>query len=269
VPRIGITGHRGLPPRTQALITAALRKELEPDAGVELVGVSSLAGGPDQLFARTVLDLGGTLEVVVPAEQYRDGLDPDERKGYDDLVAEAKHVERLPFVESTEQAHLAAGQRWSIAVSAWWRCGTAARPWRRRDRRRRQLRSPEGRARRRAVARPRCTGVEPGWRRRGQTTTDPRHPSHPSARLASCGSGTGHSPPDQTHLPRLLWSLAIEPVGHGGWAHPPIASLAPSSRRSCPHPAGAARSAPRRVSFCRLIDGASIASPLGQFCIQY
>jgi hypothetical protein len=110
VPRIGITGHRGLPPRIQELIAAALRTELEPHAGTDLVGVSSLAGGPDQLFARTVLDLGGTLEVVVPAEQYRDGLDPDERHGYDELFAKAKHVERLPFVESTEQAHLAAGQ---------------------------------------------------------------------------------------------------------------------------------------------------------------
>ncbi len=110
MPRIGITGHRGLSPRTQELISAALRKELEPHTGAELVGVSSLAGGPDQLFARTVLDLGGTLEVVVPAEQYRDGLDPDERHGYDELFAKAKHVERLPFVESTEQAHLAAGQ---------------------------------------------------------------------------------------------------------------------------------------------------------------
>jgi len=110
VPCIGITGHRGLPPRTQALITAVLRKELEPHAGAELVGVSCLAGGPDQLFARTVLHLGGTLEVVVPAEQYRDGLEPDEQQGYDELLAEAKHVERLPFIESTEQAHLAAGQ---------------------------------------------------------------------------------------------------------------------------------------------------------------
>jgi hypothetical protein len=123
VPRIGITGHRGLPPPTQELITTALRKELEPHADRELVGVSSLAGGPDQLFARTVLDLGGTLEVVVPAEQYRDGLDPDEQHGYDELVAEAKHVERLPFVESTEQAHLAAGQmvvdRSECLVAVW------------------------------------------------------------------------------------------------------------------------------------------------------
>ncbi len=66
MPRIGITGHRGLPQRTQELITAALRKELEPHAGAELVGLSCLAGGPNQLFARTVLDLGETLEVVVP-----------------------------------------------------------------------------------------------------------------------------------------------------------------------------------------------------------
>jgi hypothetical protein len=109
VPSIGITGHRGLPPRTQELIAAALRKELEPHAGAELIGVSCLAGGPDQLFARIVLDLGGTLEVVVPAEQYRDGLDPDEKPGYDELLAKAKHVERLPLVESTERAHLAAG----------------------------------------------------------------------------------------------------------------------------------------------------------------
>jgi hypothetical protein len=110
VPRIGITGHRGLSPRTQELIAAAMCKRLEPHAGADLVGVSSLAGGPDQLFARTVLEFGGTLEVVVPAEQYRDGLDPDEQPGYDELLAKAKHVERLPFVESTEQAHLAAGQ---------------------------------------------------------------------------------------------------------------------------------------------------------------
>ena len=53
---------------------------------------------------------GGTLEVVVPAAQYRDVLDPDEQRGYDELLAKAKHVERLPFAESTEQAHLAGGQ---------------------------------------------------------------------------------------------------------------------------------------------------------------
>ncbi len=105
MPRVEVTGHRGLSPHTQALIAAALRTELEPYAGTEteLVGVSCLAGGPDQLFARIVLDLGGILEVVVPDQHYRDGLDPAEQRGYDELLATAKHTERLPFIESTEQ----------------------------------------------------------------------------------------------------------------------------------------------------------------------
>jgi hypothetical protein len=110
VPRIGVTSHRGLPPHTPELIAAALRQELEPYSGNELAGVSCLAGETDQFFARTALDLGGTLQVVVPAEQCRDGLKPDEQRGYDQLFAKAKGVERLPFVEPTEQAHLAAGQ---------------------------------------------------------------------------------------------------------------------------------------------------------------
>jgi hypothetical protein len=95
---------------TQALVAEALREALEPYVGADLVGVTCLADGPDQLLACAVLDLGGRLEVVVPAERYRDGLEPDEQRGYDELFAKAGHVERLPFVESTEQAHLAAGQ---------------------------------------------------------------------------------------------------------------------------------------------------------------
>jgi hypothetical protein len=108
--RVGISGHRGLPSQTQKLVDAALRDALVPHAGIELVGVSCLAGGPDQLFARAVLDLGGALEVVVPAEHYRDGLEPEEQDGYDELIATAVRIERLSFVESTPEAHLAAGQ---------------------------------------------------------------------------------------------------------------------------------------------------------------
>jgi hypothetical protein len=110
MPRVGISGHRGLPSQTQKLVDAALREALVPHAGSELVGVSCLAGGPDQLFARAVLDLGGVLEVVVPAEHYRDGLEPEEQDGYDELIATAARIERLPFVESTPEAHLAAGK---------------------------------------------------------------------------------------------------------------------------------------------------------------
>ncbi|MFG2222777.1 hypothetical protein [Streptomyces sp. NPDC048644] len=40
----------------------------------DLCGVSCIADGPDAWFAEAVLDHGGRLEVVVPAEEYRVGL---------------------------------------------------------------------------------------------------------------------------------------------------------------------------------------------------
>jgi len=108
--RLGITGHQKLPAPTARLVDAALRELLEPYEAAGLVGVSCLCEGADQLFAQAVLDRGGTLEVVVPAEEYRDSLDPASHAPYDALIAHAQDVEALPFKESTEQAHLAGGQ---------------------------------------------------------------------------------------------------------------------------------------------------------------
>jgi hypothetical protein len=109
--RVGITGHRGLPPETERLVDKALREFLATLDDADLVGITSLAGGADQLFARAILDLGGGLEVVVPAARYRDSLDPGaEQGGYDELFPLAQHVVRLPFRESTEESHMAAGQ---------------------------------------------------------------------------------------------------------------------------------------------------------------
>ena len=108
--RVGVTGHRGLPHDTKQLIDHALRNVLEDSNDGHLVGISCLADGADQLLARAVLDLGGQLEVVVPAKQYRDNLDlPGEPETYDKLFAMASHVVRLPFDESTEDSHLTAG----------------------------------------------------------------------------------------------------------------------------------------------------------------
>ena len=50
------------------------------------------------------------MEVVVPAERYRDSLPTDHHAAYDALLARAQAVQRLPFVESTPEAHLAAGK---------------------------------------------------------------------------------------------------------------------------------------------------------------
>jgi hypothetical protein len=103
--RIAITGHRGLPNDVEALVDRALRAELSPHTG-SLVGISCLADGADQLFARALLDLGGELEVVVPAARYRDGLPAEARESYDALLSRARRVRRLDHYESTAQSHM-------------------------------------------------------------------------------------------------------------------------------------------------------------------
>jgi hypothetical protein len=120
---VGMTGHAGLPERTTELVTAALRDTLA-NYGPNLVGVSLLGPGADQLFAQLVLELGGALYVVVPAAQYRDGFEaPDAQAGYDQLYARASYFEALEHTESTEQAHMDAAQvvvdRSSVLLAVW------------------------------------------------------------------------------------------------------------------------------------------------------
>src|SRR5436190_23113300 len=120
---VGMTGHQGLPPRTAELVAAALRDKLA-GYGSGLIGVTMLGPGADQLFARIVLELGGSLYVVVPATKYHDGFeDPAARRGYDELFARAGEVERLGHTDSTEQAHMDGGRtvvdRSSLLVAVW------------------------------------------------------------------------------------------------------------------------------------------------------
>ncbi|MBT8225620.1 MAG: hypothetical protein HKP61_16850 [Dactylosporangium sp.] len=105
--RIAVSGHCGLPPATVGLVEAALRADLAPHAH-DLVGLTCLADGADQIFARVVLDLGGTFEIVVPAVLYRDSLPASQHAAYDALFAKASVVRRLDFVESTSESHMAA-----------------------------------------------------------------------------------------------------------------------------------------------------------------
>jgi hypothetical protein len=64
--RIAISGHRSLPAPTAHLVNQALRAALA-DRAPDVTGLSCLADGADQIFARAVTDLGGTLEAVIPA----------------------------------------------------------------------------------------------------------------------------------------------------------------------------------------------------------
>ncbi|WP_214324570.1 hypothetical protein [Nonomuraea sediminis] len=108
--RIAVSGHRGLRPNTVALIDAAIREALARHSS-GLTGLSCLADGADQIFARAVLDLGGELEVMIPAQQYRDGLPSEFHTAYDELLRRASQVYRLDFVESTSESHMQASSR--------------------------------------------------------------------------------------------------------------------------------------------------------------
>ena len=70
---IGFTGHQALTPGTRQLICVGIREDLQSQHNI--IGLTSLAAGADQVFAETVLDLGGRLIVVVPSQHYAKSFD--------------------------------------------------------------------------------------------------------------------------------------------------------------------------------------------------
>lgn len=109
MPRIAVSGHRGLNAQTTNLISQAIHEKLSGQPA-DVTGLSILADGADQIFARAVVDSGGTLEVIIPAEEYRAGLPAEAHAEYDDLLARAVIVHLLPFAESTPESHMAASK---------------------------------------------------------------------------------------------------------------------------------------------------------------
>ncbi len=121
--RIGGTGHRGLPSVTAQLVREALRTRLASYADQELTGISALADGADQLFAKAILDQGGALHVIVPSAGYREALPAEAWPEYDRLLTRARQVECLTFPASTEEAHMEAGRllvdRSDLLIAVW------------------------------------------------------------------------------------------------------------------------------------------------------
>ncbi|MEV8632157.1 hypothetical protein AB0395_10920 [Streptosporangium sp. NPDC051023] len=107
--RIAVSGHRGLSSATTTLIDDAIRSLLAEHTPT-ITGLSCLADGADQVFARAVIDLGGSLEVVTPARRYREGLPAEAHQEYDSLLVEAERVHTMDFVESTSESHMVASR---------------------------------------------------------------------------------------------------------------------------------------------------------------
>ena len=111
--RIGVTGHTNLSSESAPIVAKSIRTEILKtlDLATEVVGVSCLARGPDQIFARVILDLGGSLEVVLPATDYRHRLvKPDNAEEFDELIGRACRVHVMPFERSNRDAYMAASE---------------------------------------------------------------------------------------------------------------------------------------------------------------
>lgn len=108
--RIGVTGHSNLTPDSAPVVADAIRAALT-EIGEPITGVSCLARGADQVFARVVLDMGYELEIVLPSADYRERkVKPDNRADFEHLIGRAARVRVLPFDTADRDAYAAAGE---------------------------------------------------------------------------------------------------------------------------------------------------------------
>ena len=106
----GCTGHQKLGRQTRRVVAAAVATLLAERGGSDVVGVSSLAEGADQLFALSVLAAGGALNAVVPSLGYEGSFISDDARGaYVSLLKLAANVQTMNYDQPCEDAYLAAG----------------------------------------------------------------------------------------------------------------------------------------------------------------
>lgn len=122
--RVGITGHQRLDnPADWQWVEGEIRNVLDHLHG-HFIGITSLAIGADQLFARLVLQHGGQVEVIVPFDDYeRTFADEPTRSAYRDLLHAAGRRDVLKKSGSDEEAFFAAGKllvdRSDLVIAVW------------------------------------------------------------------------------------------------------------------------------------------------------
>ena len=109
--KIGISGHQNIRPSSAiSWVETAIRDELHKQRAS--VGVSSLASGADQIFAKIVVELNLELEAVIPCVGYEEVFSDNESKAcFHEMIARANVRQVLDFGSPTEEAFFAAGKR--------------------------------------------------------------------------------------------------------------------------------------------------------------
>ncbi len=110
--RVGITGHQKLADGTAWVWVRSIIDGIFSEMEHPVLGLTSLAIGADQVFAKAVLEHAGRLHVVVPFAGYELRFaDGEDREEYLRLLADAHIVEVLPSAGSDEASYLKAGIR--------------------------------------------------------------------------------------------------------------------------------------------------------------
>ncbi|GAA2741645.1 hypothetical protein [Kitasatospora cinereorecta] len=99
--RVGIVGHEGLSEISEILIRGELWRLVTSYGAYDLVGIGTLAEGPERWFAQAVLDHGGKIEAIVSATAGRIGAfgGPGCSRTRQRLLNEANAVHRLAPLE--------------------------------------------------------------------------------------------------------------------------------------------------------------------------
>lgn len=121
--RVGMSGHQDIPQEAITYVKngiVGVVSELTDD----LIGVSSLAAGADQIFASVILEHYGRLHVIIPCRGYETTFsEKDDIDRFRLLIDKASKVDNLDYPEPSEDAYLAAGHHVvdnsDILVAVW------------------------------------------------------------------------------------------------------------------------------------------------------
>ncbi len=127
---IGVSGHQHLGDEKAVDFVAEQFKQLlkgfrekAAERGQDVVVRSALAIGADRLFIKEALELGVTVEAVIPCACYEMIFSAVDREEYYDLLNRVKLVHKLSKGECSDSAYLAAGhwivENSDVVVLAW------------------------------------------------------------------------------------------------------------------------------------------------------
>lgn len=112
--KVGITGHQRLPKFCNWQWTADEISKILNSIERPLIGLSCLAAGTDQLFAKLIIDHDGSLHAVIPFHGYEDKFEKiADANRYHDFIKQCGHLTNLDFKNSDEESYLEAG-KWLV-----------------------------------------------------------------------------------------------------------------------------------------------------------